>query len=119
MPKPTQRVKKIIAFIENLIVPSGVGQGKPIKLRKFQKDFLRDIYRPIDARGKDSPTGDFKSRKEKWQVLIDSRSCFNTFGGARGYQKRRNYSLANDRAGIAYFQIYGQIVRADRSWKVT
>lgn len=30
MPKPNQRVKNVIAFIEKLIVPSGKGAGKTL-----------------------------------------------------------------------------------------
>jgi len=45
----TQRVNRIIAFIEQLIVPSGKGEGTPFKLRKFQKDFIRDVYGPVEG----------------------------------------------------------------------
>jgi phage terminase large subunit-like protein len=38
------RAARVIEFIECLTVPSGRGQGRPFKLCKFQKDFLRDIY---------------------------------------------------------------------------
>ena len=36
----------VIEFIEKLTVPSGKGQGKPFKLQKWQKDFIKDIYEP-------------------------------------------------------------------------
>jgi phage terminase large subunit-like protein len=41
-----QRAKNVIDFIEILTVPSGTGQGKPFRLLKWQKDFLKDIYEP-------------------------------------------------------------------------
>ena len=41
--KNSPRVKRIIKFIEQLIVPSGKGEGKPLKLRKFQKKFIQDM----------------------------------------------------------------------------
>jgi phage terminase large subunit-like protein len=52
MPKYTTRVQRIIDFIEKLIVPSGKGEGKPMKLRPFQKKFINDVYSPMDSKGK-------------------------------------------------------------------
>jgi hypothetical protein len=46
MSKSNPRVKRIIDFLEKLIVPSGKGEGKPFKLRKFQKKFIQDVYGP-------------------------------------------------------------------------
>jgi phage terminase large subunit-like protein len=40
------RTEQIIEFIEKLTIPSGKGQGKPFKLRPFQKRFIKDIYEP-------------------------------------------------------------------------
>ena len=41
-----ERAQLVIDFIEMLTVPSGKGQGKPFKLRPFQKKFIKDIYEP-------------------------------------------------------------------------
>jgi phage terminase large subunit-like protein len=49
LPRRTAEGKRraaLIEFIQRLTVPSGKGQGRPFKLCKFQKDFLRDIYEP-------------------------------------------------------------------------
>lgn len=40
----TKRVKAIFDFMEHLVVPSGKGEGRTLKLRDFEKDFIRDIY---------------------------------------------------------------------------
>jgi len=45
--KMTPRVRRIIQFIENLTVPSGKGEGKPFKLRPFQKKFIAAVYGPV------------------------------------------------------------------------
>src|SRR5215211_5012694 len=45
------RAERVIEFIEHLIVPSGVGQGQPFRLRKWQKEFLRDVYSPRTTEG--------------------------------------------------------------------
>jgi len=42
-----KRHEKVIAFIERYcFVPDGKLVGQPIKLEKFQKDFIRDVYAP-------------------------------------------------------------------------
>src|SRR5215831_13271309 len=41
-----QRAKRVIDFIQKLTVPSGKGHGQRFRLRKFQKQFIRDIYEP-------------------------------------------------------------------------
>ena len=41
-----ERARRVFAFIEKLIVPSGEGQGLPFRVRRFQKRFLRAIYEP-------------------------------------------------------------------------
>ncbi|WP_245304985.1 terminase large subunit [Rhizobium leucaenae] len=40
------RAEAVIRFIEMLKVPSGEGQGDPIRLRDWQKQFVRDVYAP-------------------------------------------------------------------------
>jgi len=115
MKKDTERVKKIIAFIENLIVPSGVGQGKPIKLRKFQKDFLRDIYGPIDARGKRIVRRAILSLGRKnGKSLLTAALALTHLVGPEAIRNGENYSLANDREQASLiFKYAAQIVRAD------
>lgn len=41
------RAQAVIDFIELLIVPSGEGERHPMKLREWQKDFIRDVYAPL------------------------------------------------------------------------
>jgi phage terminase large subunit-like protein len=38
--------------VEQLRVPSGVGQGEPLRLRDWQKDWIRNVYDPTRANGK-------------------------------------------------------------------
>ena len=44
--KGKERAERVIRFIEKLTIPSGKGQGKPFRLRGFQKKFIKDIYEP-------------------------------------------------------------------------
>ena len=49
MTKNLSRAEKVIAFIEQyLVVPEGAHVGRPVKLRPWQKEIIREIY--------DSPT---------------------------------------------------------------
>jgi len=43
---------RIIAFAHSLIVPAGKMIGKPLRLRPFQMDFIRDVYNPCDEAGR-------------------------------------------------------------------
>lgn len=43
---------KAIAFAHSLIVPAGQYVGKPLRLKPFQADFIRDVYNPRKANGK-------------------------------------------------------------------
>jgi hypothetical protein len=44
--KGRERARQVITFIENLTVPSGIGQGEPFLLEGWQEKFIRDIYEP-------------------------------------------------------------------------
>lgn len=41
------RLLKVWVFIEQLKVPSGVGQGEPMRLRNWQADFVFNVYAPV------------------------------------------------------------------------
>jgi phage terminase large subunit-like protein len=47
-----RRSDAVIEFIEKLKIPSGVGQGQPMKLRSWQKDLIRCTFDPEDDRGR-------------------------------------------------------------------
>ena len=49
--RSSKRVKRIVDFIEQLTVPSGTGAGRPFRMRRFQRAFIRDVYGPVDADG--------------------------------------------------------------------
>jgi phage terminase large subunit-like protein len=43
---------RIIAFAHALTVPAGKFVSRPLRLRKFQMDFIRDVYNPLYADGR-------------------------------------------------------------------
>ena len=109
------RAERVIAFIENLIVPSGQGAGKPFKLRPFQIAFIRDVY---------AEHGPTRTRKVRRAVLSIARKNGKTaliaalvlvhLIGPEAIQNGEIYSVANDRAQAAQvFKFASQMVRAD------
>lgn len=50
--KKRLRSERIIAFIEKLRVPSGIGQGEPLVLEEWQKELIRETYDKTDTNGR-------------------------------------------------------------------
>jgi phage terminase large subunit-like protein len=110
------RVKEIFDFIEKLKVPSGVGEGGPFRLRKFQKKFIRSVYGP---RRKGTSLRRIRrailsmGRKNGKTALIACLVLVHLVG-PEAVMNGEIYSAANDRdqAGIV-FKYAAQIVRAE------
>lgn len=104
---------KIIAFAHSLIVPAGRFVGKPLRLRTFQMDFIRDVYNPLNAKG---------NRTRKQAILSVGRRNGKTLLASVivlvhlvGPAKRRNTVIASaattrKQAGIVY-RFVSQMVR--------
>jgi phage terminase large subunit-like protein len=104
---------KIIAFAHGLVVPAGRFVGKPLRLRKFQMDFIRDVYNPVTPKG---------LRKRKQAVLSVGRRNGKTLLASVivlvhlvGPCKRQNSVIASaattrKQAGIVY-RFVAQMVR--------
>ena len=111
----TLRVQLIFDFIEKLIVPSGVGEGRPFKLRPFQKDFIVDTYGPTYNTGIRVVLRAILSvgRKNGKTALIAALALVHLVG-PESVQNGEIYSAANEReqAGLI-FKYASQIVRAD------
>ena len=85
---------KCIAFAHSLIIPAGSFVGKPLRLRPFQMDLIRDIYNP-----RDPETG---LRKRRQAVLSVGRRNGKTLTAAVivllhlvGPAKRRNSTMVS------------------------
>jgi len=110
--KSSERVRKIIKFIENLIVPSGKGAGKPFKLRPFQKKFIQDVYGPEKADIRIVRRAILAmGRKNGKSVLIAALALVHLVG-PEAVINGEIYSAANDREQAALiFKYAAQIVR--------
>ena len=110
------RAERVIAFIEQLTIPSGVGQGGRFRLKDWQKQFIRDIYEPHDpVTGQRSVRRAILSvaRKNGKSALIAALVLVHLIG-PEACENGEVYSAANDReqASIVY-KVAAQIVRAD------
>ena len=111
--KTTERVRRIIRFIENLTVPSGKGEGKPFKLRPFQKKFIRDVYGQVGKMGNRRIRRAILSlaRKNGKSSLIAALALVHLIG-PEAITNGEIYSAANDRDQAAIvFKYAAQIVR--------
>lgn len=99
--KGLSRVGRVIAFLEALPVTSGALAGKPLKMRPWQRKFLKSIYAP-DAKG---------NRPVRTAVLCMARKNGKTglaaglalchLAGPEAEPRGQVYSAANDRAQAA------------------
>lgn len=109
------RAERVIAFIEQLTVPSGEGQGGKFKLREWQKKFIRAIYEPHGTNGRRLVRRAILSiaRKNGKTALIAALVLAHLIG-PEAIQNGEIYSAANDREQAAQvFKVAAQIVRAD------
>lgn len=109
------RADRVIQFLEQLTVPSGEGQGGLLKLRPWQKKFIRDIYEPYGPNGRRLVRRAILSiaRKNGKTLLIAALALAHLIG-PEAITNGEIYSAANDRdqAGVV-FRMAAQIVRAD------
>lgn len=113
--KYSQRVKDIIRFIELLKVPSGAYAGKNFKLLQFQKDFINEVYGPVDKNGKRIVRRAILSmgRKNGKTMLTSALMLVHLIGPEKSINSE-NYSCATDREQASIiFRYASQLVRAE------
>ena len=110
-----RRSDRIIAFIEKLKVPTGIGQGEPLVLEDYQKEWIRGTFDPVDEKGRR------RIRRALWSV---ARKNAKTATAAAivlvflvGPEARQNSSLlsaASDREQAAHiYQLAKQMIELD------
>ena len=110
-----ERVKLIFRFCEKLTIPSGKGEGKPMKLRPWQKRFIRDVYGPKDKLGLRLVRRAILSMARKnGKSFLAAALALVHLVGPESIPNGEIYSAATEReqAGIV-FRYATQIVRAD------
>ena len=109
------RAERIVAFIECLTVPSGEGQGGPMKLRPWQRRFVSDVYGPVAPSGRRLVRRAVLSiaRKNGKTALIAALVLVHLVG-PEAVSNGEIYSAANDREQAAQvFKVARQMVDAD------
>ena len=109
-----ERAQRVIAFIENLTIPSGVGAGGPFILREWQKSFIKDIYEPMTENRlrlvRDAVLS--MGRKNGKTALIAALVLVHLVG-PEAVPNGEVYSAANDKEQAAIvFKFAAQFVRA-------
>lgn len=109
------RVERIISFLEKLTVPSGVGEGKPLALRPFQRKFIEDVYGPCGKSGHRIVRRAILSEARKnGKSLLISALALAHLVGPEAVRNGEIYSAATEREQAALvFRYAAQIVRAD------
>lgn len=112
------RAERVRQFIECLIVPSGEGQGKPFKLRKFQVRFIRAVYEPHGFRKRRLRRLVRRAilsiaRKNGKTALIAALVLVHLVG-PEAIPNGEIYSAANEREQAAQvFKVAAQMIEAD------
>jgi phage terminase large subunit-like protein len=113
-----ERAERVRRFIECLIVPSGVGQGGPLRLRRFQRKFIQAIYEPHTFKGRQWRRVVRRAilsiaRKNGKTALIAALVLVHLCG-PEAIPNGEIYSAANEREQAAQvFKVCQQMIAAD------
>lgn len=108
------RAERVIAFIEKLIVPSGDGEGHPIRLREWQKQFVRDVYAPNDAGSRRVRRAILSVARKNGKTMLIAALVLAHLVGPEAITNGEIYSAATDREQAGQvFKFARQIVEAD------
>ncbi len=109
------RASRIIAFIERLTVPSGVGAGGPLRLRPWQRAFVRDVYEPRYRDGRRVVRRAVLSvGRKNGKSALTAALVLAHLVGPEAIRNGEIYSAATEREQAAIvFRIAAQMVRAD------
>jgi phage terminase large subunit-like protein len=108
------RANRVIKFIERLTIPSGKGQGKPFKLAKWQKDFIRDVYEPHIGQRRAVRRAILSIARKNGKTALIATLALAHLVGPEAIPNGEIYSAANDRDQAAIvFKFARQIVELE------
>jgi len=109
-----RRAQAVIEFIELLMVPSGEGQGEPIKLREWQKQFVRDVYAPNVNGARRVRRAILSVARKNGKTALIAALVLAHLVGPEAIPNGEIYSAATDREQAGQvFKFARQIVDAD------
>lgn len=108
------RAAKVVKFIGNLTVPSGIGQGGQFGLLPFQQNFIRDIYEPHIGKNRVVRRAILSIARKNGKTALIAAIVLAHLVGPERIVNGEIYSAANDRdqAGIV-FKFARQIVELE------
>ncbi len=113
-----QRARRVIQFIERLIVLSGLGAGGPLRLRSWQQAFFRDGYEPKQCSARRVLRRAVLSVGHKnGKSALTAALVLAHLVGPEAIRNGEIYSAATEREQVAIvLTIAAQMVRADREF---
>jgi len=91
------RAERVIAFIETLPVTSGSHAGRPLKLRPWQRKFVKAVY-ATDRKGRRMVrTAVLSMGRKNGKTDLAARLALAHIAGPEAEQRGEVYSAANDR----------------------
>jgi phage terminase large subunit-like protein len=114
--RDVERANRVIGFVQSLMVPSGVGEGRRFILRPWQEQFIRDVYEPVnEAKNRRLVRRAILSmaRKNGKTALIACLVLCHLVG-PEAIRNGEIYSAANDRDQAALiFRVCKQIIELE------
>lgn len=108
------RAQRVIEFIEKLKIPSGIGIGRPFKLRPFQQKFIRAVYGPVHNNKRTVRRAILSMARKNGKTALIAALVLAHLIGPEAEVNGEIYSVANDREQAGQiFKVAAQIVRAD------
>ena len=95
------RAERVIAFVEDLTISSGKLAGKKLKLRGFQKDFVRDVYRTVEDGRRPVRTAVLSVGRRNGKTQLAAALALAHLCGPEQEMRGEVYSAANDRQQAA------------------
>ena len=91
------RAERVIAFLEDLTVSSGKLGGTKLRLRGFQKDFVRDVYRIVEDGRRPVRTAVLSVGRRNGKTQLAAGLALAHLCGPEQEMRGEVYSAANDR----------------------
>lgn len=105
------RADRVIAFCEDLTVTSGSDTGKKLRLRKFQKDFLKAVYKVGKKNIRQVRTAILSMARKNGKTQLAAALALCHLAGPEAESRGEVYACANDRfqAGKLYNEMEAMV----------
>jgi phage terminase large subunit-like protein len=91
------RAEKVMEFVQDLTISSGELAGNKLKLRKFQRDFIEDIYRTTPDGSRPVRTAVLSMGRKNGKTQLAAALALAHLSGPEEEMRGEVYSCANDR----------------------